>query len=188
MSDLEAQVQEMARELRTLRDRQEILDCVARYARGCDRHDAEVLASAFHSDSVDEHGSTINPGKDYWRWANEQHAAGSIHNMHHITTHLVDIEGDVAHAESYVIGTFLNSDNATGRILAGRYIDRLERRNGQWGIVVRRTTVEVALNADATFITNPEFAQFGYLSGNRDKNDLTYARPLDLEDHGHRRW
>lgn len=55
-------------------------------------------------------------------------------------------------------------------------------------IMVRRSTVEVALVADATAITNAGFAKLGYLHGMRDKRDLTYRRPLDLEDHGHERW
>jgi SnoaL-like domain len=191
MSDIEARLATLEgelKELRYLRDRQEILDCVARHARGCDRHDTEVLASAYHADGVDEHGFAINPGPEYGDWANEQHTHGSIHNLHHITTHLVEIEGDTAHAESYVIGTFLNRDNQTGRILTGRYIDRLERKDGRWGIMVRRSTVEVALVADATFITNPKFSEWGYLAGMRDKRDLSYVRPLDMEDHGHARW
>lgn len=186
--DIEKRLSAIEAELQYARDRREILDCIAAHARGCDRHDSELLSSAYHEDGVDEHGFAVNPGPEYCNWANRQHTSGSIHNLHHITTHSVEIEGNTAHAESYVIGTFLNKDNATGRILTGRYVDRLEKRDGKWAIAIRRSTVEVALVADATFITSPAFAEFGYLAGMRDKRDLSYRRPLTMEDEGHARW
>jgi hypothetical protein len=176
------------RKLRYLTDRAEILDCVARHARGCDRFDGEVLSSAFHEDGVDEHGWAINPGREYWKWANEAHARGSLQNLHNITTHLVEIEGDTAHAESYVVGLFRNTDGKTSRILAGRYIDRLERRDGVWGIVVRRSTVEIALEGDATFVDKPYFREMGFVNGMRDKRDVSYQRPLTLEETPADRW
>ena len=188
MGEIEERLARVERELTYLRDRQEILDCVARHARGCDRHDSAMLSGVYHEGGFDEHGFAVNPGPDYWVWANQQHASGSIHNLHHITTHTVEIDGDVAHAESYVIGTFLNKDNVSGRVLTGRYIDRLERRDGKWAILVRRSTVEVALVADASFITHPGFAKLGYLKGMRDERDLSYRRPLTMADEGHERW
>jgi hypothetical protein len=181
--DKKARIEALERKVQHLTDRQEILDCVARHARGCDRFDTAVLATAFHPDGLDEHGKAVNPGPKYGDWANEQHARGSLHNMHNITTHSCEIDGDVAHAESYVIGLFLNTpDGKTGRLLAGRYLDRLEKRDGVWGIVVRRSTVEVALEADASFLANPYFREMGFLNGLRDKRDVSYQRPLTLED------
>src|ERR1700752_5172171 len=72
--------------LQHLIDRVQILDCIARHARGCDRFDSELLASAYHDDGVDEHGFAINPGPKYAEWANAQHSRGSQQNMHNITT------------------------------------------------------------------------------------------------------
>lgn len=188
MSNLEARLERIERDLRYLRDRQEIMDCAARHARGCDRHDSDLLASAYHEDGVDEHGFALNPGPRYPDWANAQHSRGSLHNLHHITHQSVDIDGDTAHAETYVIGLFLNPDGATARLLTGRYIDKLERRDGKWAIVIRRSTVEVALQGDASLITSPAFAKLGYLKGMRDQRDLSYRRPLTMEDEGHERW
>lgn len=176
------------REVRQLTDRQEILDCVARHARGCDRFDSEVLASAFHADGVDEHGYAINPGRKYSEWANEAHTRGSLQNLHNITTHLCEIDGEEAHAESYVIGLFLNTDGKTARILAGRYVDRLARRDGVWGIVLRRSTVEIALEGDASFLSKPYFREMGFVNGMRDKRDVIYQRPLTLDETPADRW
>jgi len=113
---------------------------------------------------VDEHGYALNPGWKYSEWANEQHTRGSLQNMHNITTHLCEIDGDVAHAESYAIGLFLNRDGNTSRLLAGRYIDGLERRDGKWGIVLRRSTVEIALVGDASFLSTDYFRELSSAS------------------------
>ena len=180
---------ELERKLQHLTDRQEILDCVARNARGCDRHDPELLSSAYHDDGIDEHGlAHILAGPEYHEWANAVHSSGSLQNMHNITTHSCDIDGDVAHAESYVIGLFLNPDSETARLLAGRYVDRLERRDGEWRIALRRCTVEVIMQADASIINSQYLLQMGFLKGLRDKQDVSYQRPLALDETppGHR--
>ncbi len=176
------------RTLQQLVDRTEILDCIARHARGCDRFDADLLASAYHEDGVDEHGYAINPGPKYPEWANAQHARGSLQNMHNITTHSCEIDGDVAHAESYVIGLFLNADGKTSRLLAGRYADRLERRNGTWRIALRRSTVDIALVGDATFLSAEYFVKMGFVKGMRDRRDVSYQRPLTLDETPADRW
>jgi hypothetical protein len=183
IAELELKLRQVMEKQQQLTDRQEILDCVARHARGCDRFDTEVLSSAFFEDGVDEHGYAINPGHKYGEWANMMHARGALQNMHNITTHSCEIDGDVAHAESYVIGLFLNTpDGQTGRLLAGRYLDRLERRDGEWKIVLRRSTVEVAMEADASFLSKPYFLEMGFLKGLRDRRDASYQRPLTLEE------
>lgn len=186
--DLEARLARLEQELKHLKDREEIRDCVVNHARGCDRHDDALLSGVYHEGGFDEHGFAINPGPEYCVWANEQHARGSLHNMHHITQQSVEIDGNEAHAETYVIGLFLNPDGVTARLLTGRYIDRLERRGGKWGIVIRRSTVEVIMKGDAAIISSPGFAQLGYLKGMRDQRDLSYRRPLTMEDEGHERW
>jgi hypothetical protein len=185
----EERIEKLEQQLQHLTDRQAILDCIARNARGCDRHDSDLLASAYHQHGIDEHGAanTIE-GPKYCDWANEVHARGSLQNMHNITTHTCDIDGDEAHAESYVIGLFLNPDGVTARLLAGRYIDRLERLEGEWRIALRRCTVEVIMKADASIIQSDYFLEMGFLKGLRDRQDVSYQRPLTLDDtpDGHR--
>ncbi len=181
-------LEQRERKLQYLTDRAAILDCVARHARGCDRFDSALLASAYHEDGVDEHGFAINPGPKYAEWANAQHSRGSLQNMHNITTHSCEIEGDTAHAESYVIGLFLNTDGKTARLLAGRYADRLERRHGEWRIALRRSTVDVAMTGDASFLSLPYFVDMGFVKGMRDNRDVSYQRPLNLDETLADRW
>jgi len=165
-----------------LLDRVEILDCIARHAHGHDRHDADILAGAYHADGVDEHGYAINNASEYAQWANAAHAAGSQSHTHNITTHTCEIDGDIAHCESYVLVCLLNNDGKTARMISGRYIDRLERRHGAWKIALRRTTVDVLLAGDATILQAPAFREQGYARGMRDRRDIAYQRPLGLEE------
>ena len=177
----ESQPTDLGRRVQYLEDRLAIIDCIARHARGCDRHDAVLLTSTYHEDGVDEHGSTINPGPDYAAWANSVHAATSQAHLHNVTTHTCEIDGDVAHAETYVLVAMLSPDGAMATLLNGRYIDRLERRDGNWKIAVRRSTAEVVLTGDASMLKSPFFKEQGYVKGTRDHRDSSYARPFSLE-------
>jgi hypothetical protein len=167
-------------------DRTEILDCIAHHARGHDRHDVELLSAAYHPDGIDEHGFAINKGTEYAEWANAIHTAGSLLHTHNITTHTCEIDGDVAHCESYVLVCLLNNDGKSARIISGRYIDRLEKRDGTWRIALRRSTVDVLLSGDASILQAPMFKEQGYIKGAKDKADVSYQRPLTLEENAAR--
>ncbi len=169
---------QLQRDVRYLMDRTQILDCIARHARGCDRHDADLISSTYHDDGIDEHGVVIKAGPDYGAWANRVHAATSQQHTHNITTHTCDIEGDTAHCESYVLVCLLGLDGKTTQVMGGRYIDRLERRDGVWRIAVRRSTVEWSFAADASLLQSPFFTDQHFVKGTRDTGDLSYQRPL----------
>lgn len=174
----DGELDRLRRDVRHLMDRAEIADCVARHARGCDRHDVGLLTSTYLDEGVDVHGDTVNRGRDYAAWANGVHAATSANHLHNVTTHLCEVDGDVAHAESYVIVTLLSPDESTATVMCGRYVDRLERGEGRWRIAVRRATVELAYTADARLLQSPFFQAQGYERGTRDTGDLSYDRPL----------
>ena len=101
------------RDLQYLKDRLAILDCISTLSRGTDRHDVDQMTNAFHPDGWDHHGNTVVAGPEFGESMNATHAAGSQQTMHNITTHTCEIDGDVAHAESYVMGAILNRDGVT---------------------------------------------------------------------------
>jgi hypothetical protein len=179
--NVDAQLAELSQKVQYLEDRSAITDCIASHARGCDRHDVELLTSSYHADGVDEHGTTVNPGPDYAAWANAVHGATSQTHMHNITTHTCEIDGDEAHAESYVVVTLLSPDGTAATVMCGRYVDRLERRDGTWRIAIRRATVELAFTADASLLQSTFFESQRYVKGTRDRADPSYERPLTLE-------
>ena len=168
----------LQRDVQYLKDRVAILDCVAAHARGCDRHDVELLAGTYLADGVDVHGVTINAGADYAVWANGVHSATSSNHLHNVTTHTCEVNGDEAHAESYVMVTLLSTDATAVTVMCGRYVDRLERRDGRWRIALRRATVELAYTADARLLGSKYFVAQGYEHGTRDRSDVSYERPL----------
>lgn len=176
-----AGIETLARQVQHLTDRLAIVDCINRHARGCDRHDIDLITDTYHPDGVDEHGRAINDGSQYGPWANAIHAATSKVHTHNVTTHTCEIDGDTAHAESYVIVVLLSPDEKFAQFISGRYVDRLERRDGSWRIALRRSTVEVMFVADASVLRSELFKDQEFIVGTRTREDLSYARPLTLD-------
>ncbi len=75
-------------------------------------------------------------------------------------------------------------DEQTCIIAPGRYIDQLERRDGEWRILLRRCTVEMSAQGTTEFLHSP--AVKGFPKGVWDRDDLSYERPLTLNAAGAR--
>ncbi len=132
--------------LRALLDKEEIRAALLRYCRGVDRRDAELIASAFHSDAVDELHETRGPYIEDPRYRfssrlrpSSRDLADQTGGMHFVGNVLIDVEGDVAFSESYTLGyVMLRKDGRDLlRLRAGRYLDCFERRDGAWKIAHR---------------------------------------------------
>lgn len=162
-------------------DRQAIFECIKRNARGNDRFDVGMVTSSYHPDGIHELGSKQISGQQYGEHANKAHARLFDSTLHNVTMQTCEIDGDVAHAESYSLGVFLDKGSETARVLAGRYIDRLEKRDGEWRIALRRATVEVVLTGNAALPTGDPLPGSNYLRGSRDVHDPAYERPLSLQ-------
>ncbi|MBU9477692.1 nuclear transport factor 2 family protein [Burkholderia multivorans] len=154
-----------------LLDRQAILDCVNRYCIGIDRHDTDLIVSAFHADAVDEHGPYVGGPVGLAKWANDYHSANFSSHTHCITTHHCEIDGDVAHAQTYCLYTLRRTDDTTVMMGCARYVDRLEKRGGVWKIAYRRTLIEWRAEATGNMPA-------GYQQGKRDKSDIAYERDV----------
>ena len=82
---METELTAMQRDVAYLMDRTAIMDCIARHARGCDRHDVDLITAAYHSDGIDEHGNVTNLGARIRRLG-QSHACGDLpgpHAQHH---------------------------------------------------------------------------------------------------------
>ena len=75
-----------------------------------------------------------------------------------------------------------------GGLQARRYVDRLERRDGQWRIAVRRATVDAVVTGDASMLGHPVFRRQGYIQGARNETDVSYRRPASLDGPEPARW
>jgi hypothetical protein len=164
--------------LQHMLDRLEIQDVIHRYARGLDRHDDDVLRSVFHEDAWDNHGPWVGPREEFVAWANGPCHQHTNAHLHQITTHNCEIDGDVAHTESYCQWVHRLKDEETVTVGGGRYIDRLERRDGEWRIVVRRLVLDYFFEAKGSVFGTE--AQRDYAKGTWDRTDLSYERPLQI--------
>lgn len=124
--------------LQILEDKEAIRTLLATIARGTDRFDGELLASAIHADAVLDMGGKTMTGGAFAK-ALQPPAAPRPGRMHLLGNERVEVAGDTARSESYLLSCqdVLVDDVRKTRIRAGRYIDRFERRDGQWKLATR---------------------------------------------------
>jgi hypothetical protein len=167
-----------AERLEILLHRQEILDCLTRFSRGMDRFDRELFLSAFHADATIAAGDFVGGPADLYAWASAMHEQGQIATNHNLLNHTCDIAGDTAHTETYYLFVGRNRDN-TNWIAGGRYLDRLEHREGGWRIALRTNMIEwsgLVPTMPIPYADVPDIHLNGAPSRSRD--DPSYQRPL----------
>jgi ketosteroid isomerase-like protein len=133
-----------APELQALLDKQAITEVLARYCRGADRADVDLIADAYHPDAIEDHGGVfLGPAADYVaQMAKILPRAGLLSHM--TTNVLIELDGDTAQVESYIL-TFarMKKDGEKFDTLTlARALDRFEKRGGAWKIAHRRLVWE----------------------------------------------
>jgi hypothetical protein len=112
-----------------------------RYCRGIDRGDADLTASVYQPGALDRHGPYCGPAGAPFatqfipkleRAQGLQHLLGNM---------LIELAGEAARVETYFVATYREKENVE-RVgwVAGRYLDRFERRDGTW-LIAKRTVV-----------------------------------------------
>jgi hypothetical protein len=167
---------ELLRTMRYLKDRQDILDCIVRESRARDRQDSGQIASCWWPEGVDEHGAYIHRMPDYPERANAGHRTQFHMTSHNITNHLCEIDGDTAYCETYVIGGLRWLHGKSTSVAFGRYLDQLEKRNGEWRMLVRRCTLEMTVDGDPSWLQAEAIK--GFLKPKWSKDDPSYERPI----------
>jgi hypothetical protein len=167
---------EMETALRALLDKEAIRECLLRYLRGIDRTDVDLIKSAFHEDAVDHHTrdvrGSIEGMLDWWLPQQEGREA----TQHFGTNQTIDLDGDVAHVETYFFVFIKQTGENEGALIGGRYADRFERRGGVWKIALRVVIPEWQVVADAR--NTHWVSQAGGAPGARNRSDPSYQRPL----------
>lgn len=157
--------------IQALLDKDAIRDVILRYARGIDRHDAGLMASAYHPDATDDHGAYVGDAAGFIAYANEVHSADFVAHQHHMTNCLIDLDGDRARGETYYLAV-LRTNGGGLMAVGGRYLDQFERRDGGWAISDRTTLVD--WNGELTGAPATHVAQF--LAGGWGETDPSYLR------------
>jgi hypothetical protein len=157
--------------------RMEILDCIHRIARGVDRLDETIFRSGYHDDAVLDFGTMIGNPEKFIDFFFDLHRKMHKATAHTICNHVCDIDGEVAHAETYFIFASQNASGVPTTLAGGRYIDKFERRDGRWAIALRKcvTTWNLTPDNDVSKQIAAAFALVGHVS--RDREDLSYDRP-----------
>jgi uncharacterized protein (TIGR02246 family) len=128
-----------------LLDREAIRAAVTRYFRGVDRGDVELVASVFHPDAVEVRGRQERSGPGIA----EAMVGSTVEHMaatsHHVTSQTIELDGDAAGCETYCLGIHLQDrDGVRFRVQsASRYLDRFERRDGEWRVARRVVLLEM---------------------------------------------
>jgi hypothetical protein len=158
--------------LQALIDRQEILDVLHQYAHGCDRGDEPRMADVYHLQSWDNHGSYKGDGRAFAKQVCG-HTEDRETMSHLLGQSQIKIDGDSAGSETYFNATIQRRVDDVRYIdmMGGRYVDKLERRDGQWRILDRVCTCEwsMTLKVEDEWHARGEFVQ-----GTWDKTDPSY--------------
>lgn len=126
-----------------LADREAIRDCLYRYSRGVDRCDEDMLRSVYWEDAYDDHAAFAGSREELIAWVLPMLRAMD-QTMHMICNIFIRLHGAHADVESYFYGYHRVPDSAGFHdgVSSGRYIDRFERRNGEWRILRRQVVVD----------------------------------------------
>ena len=173
---MDATLEAMVRELH---DRQAIRDVVNRYSRGIDRQDRDILLSCYHADAIDDHGMFVGPAGEFFAWTDPSHLHLFRTHQHIVANHTCELDGNMAHCETYYIFAGMTKDGNQLAMSGGRYIDRMEKRSGKWKIAARKCLVEWGSENMSIDAMADVYAAVGKVA--RDQSDCSYDRPLTID-------
>lgn len=166
--------------IQELLDKQDIAELSYRYSRACDRLDRDLLASVYWPDGTDDHGIFTGGAPDYVEWVMDL-LSGWIAVHHDNTNILIELDGDTAYGEVHWTGYYTLEVNGQvmDQLAVGRYIDRYERRDGEWRIKHRTCLSDWSrMEPSVNWRDDPARSR---LAGRRKPEDLLYnARELGV--------
>jgi hypothetical protein len=155
-----AQIQELI-------DRQHLYELVTRYCRALDRADEELLLSCYHPDATQDHGAYKGPIPGLVEQLKTRRALNpELGPVQHVVSNCrFEIKGDKARGETYV-QTVMTDGEGRAELGFGRYVDRFERRDGEWRIAHRTTLLDIA---------RPDADTSVFAPSSRNRDDPSYA-------------
>ncbi|HET8612859.1 MAG TPA: nuclear transport factor 2 family protein [Sphingomonas sp.] len=129
---------------------------LARHSRGIDRNDLALLCSAYHPDAEVAYGMFEGPARDFAGFLTEAMASGPV-TQHRISNIFITVDGDRARSETYVFAYTRTpeGDGSVQRLIGGRYLDRHEKRDGEWRIAHRTYVMDWNANAPNREMATP---------------------------------
>jgi hypothetical protein len=124
-----------------LGDRLAIQDVLARHSRGVDRADQAQLEAAYWPDAEVAYGGFNGNAHEFCKML--PRAIRTFSCTHHaIGNVVIDIVDDDARVETYVTARHYAAHDDSYMTFVGRYLDRMQRREGVWKILHRRVVMD----------------------------------------------
>lgn len=159
----------MRPDIERLAAREAIREVAYAYSRGVDRLDVETMQSAYWPDATDDHGRFVGNGWEFAERVVGTHGRWAS-TMHCVMNHAIAFDDDDhARGEVYNITYLVPQDTGPWSVWLGRYLDRYERRDGEWRISHRTCVHEATTTIDHAPIAGD---MSGFRHGSAD-------RPLD---------
>jgi hypothetical protein len=154
----------------------EIQQVLARYSRGIDRMDRELILSVYWEDAYDSHAVCEGNPTEFADWIGANMTRYRASN-HMLGQSLIKLDGDQADTETYFAAFHHEprDDEDTMVLVGGRYHDLFERRRGEWRILRREVLIDWVQDS-------PMGGALGSLNlirpeeslGRRDRRDRSY--------------
>lgn len=129
----------MSDDVQTLIDRLAIRDVLASYYRAIDRRDWDALTGVYADDARFRSPPRLEQNGRDTIIASTSRVAVYKRTYHFMGNHIAWVDGDDADAETYAVARhYYDKDGEEQEYVIGiRYLDKLQRRDGQWLIVDR---------------------------------------------------
>ena len=157
----------------------EIRNVQERYCRGIDRADPDILRTVYWEDGYDQHGVFSGDREEYIAWVMPVVRERFTALQHVLGQTYTELDGDFASSETYFVQHSLRPDGAA-YACPGRYIDRLERRNGEWRVLERITMMSFFYPTQVADADH--HAASGFPAGSMDRDDPSYIRGALIRD------
>ena len=178
----------LEKELQKILDKQAITELIHRYAHAVDRGDAEMLRSILHPDAVCDLGAVKFTAQEYYeavkRILVEPQRYWAV--QHRVSNILIDLRGDMALSECVAASWHGREENGQRYhdFNSLRYLDRFERRSGEWRFVHRKAiyewNLEIPSTTDSYFWFLPDELVKKSEFSKRGEEDYYYRRLKDI--------
>jgi hypothetical protein len=126
--------------LQELFDHHDIQKLLNTYCHGCDRLDAERMASVFHTDSWVDHAADHCPGREFVEVTMAAQQAYTSMVSHMLGQSQIEVKDEEAASETYFFVVLRGAGEAGAKLLTfmgGRFLDIFTKEAGQWKITKR---------------------------------------------------
>jgi hypothetical protein len=132
---------------RTIQDA-DIRQVLAKYCRGIDRMDSDLVLSCFwppNARSASVVCGAFQGAPQDWVDYVFARVEGDLVTIHQLCQSLIAIEADEAEAETYFLARHIYEEDGAAAVMAvaGRYADRLEAHAGEWRIARRDVIIDL---------------------------------------------